>query len=96
VTTSSTASSEPSRATASWRRPTSRPCSSSPGSRAFSLNYVSFFLGRETVIPSRRKAGMALWRERIFAFLSRNAQTATAFYGIPPDRVMEIGIQIEI
>lgn len=39
---------------------------------------------------------MALWRERIFAFLSRNAQPATAFYGIPPERVMEIGIQIEI
>jgi KUP system potassium uptake protein len=61
----------------------------------YSLDYVSFFLGRETVIPNRR-AGMAHWRERIFAFLSRNAQPATAFYGIPPDRVMEIGIQIEI
>jgi KUP system potassium uptake protein len=66
-----------------------------PQLKAYSLDYVSFFLGRETVIPAHR-AGMALWRERIFAFLSRNAQPATAFYGIPPDRVMEIGIQIEI
>jgi KUP system potassium uptake protein len=66
-----------------------------PQLKAYSLDYVSFFLGRETVLPTSR-AGMALWRERIFAFLSRNAQPATAFYGIPPDRVMEIGIQIEI
>jgi KUP system potassium uptake protein len=66
-----------------------------PQLKAYSLDYVSFFLGRETVLPSAH-AGMALWRERIFAFLSRNAQPATAFYGIPPDRVMEIGIQIEI
>jgi KUP system potassium uptake protein len=67
-----------------------------PTLKAYSLDYVSFFLGRETVLPTRRAVGMALWRERIFAFLSRNAQPATAFYGIPPDRVMEIGIQIEI
>jgi KUP system potassium uptake protein len=40
--------------------------------------------------------GMALWRERLFAFLTRNAQPATAFFGIPPSRVMEIGSQIEI
>jgi len=39
---------------------------------------------------------MALWRERIFAFLTRNAQPATAFYSIPPSRVVEIGSQIEL
>jgi KUP system potassium uptake protein len=66
-----------------------------PELKDYSLEYVSFFLGRETVLPTRRR-GMALWRERIFAFLSRNAQPATAFYGIPPERVMEIGIQVEI
>jgi KUP system potassium uptake protein len=66
-----------------------------PELKDYSLEYVSFFLGRETVLPTKRR-GMALWRERIFAFLSRNAQPATAFYGIPPERVMEIGIQIEI
>jgi KUP system potassium uptake protein len=60
-----------------------------------SLDYVTFFLGRETVLPNRR-AGMALWRERLFAFLTRNAQPATAFFGIPPSRVVEIGSQIEL
>jgi KUP system potassium uptake protein len=60
-----------------------------------SLEYVTFFLGRETVLPDKQ-AGMALWRERLFAFLTRNAQPATAFFGIPPSRVVEIGAQIEI
>jgi KUP system potassium uptake protein len=60
-----------------------------------SLEYVTFFLGRETVLPNR-EAGMALWRERLFAFLTRNAQPATAFFGIPPSRVVEIGSQIEL
>ena len=46
-------------------------------------------------LPTRRP-GMALWRERLFAFLARNAQPATAFFGIPPTRVVEIGVQIEL
>jgi KUP system potassium uptake protein len=62
---------------------------------AYSLEHTTFFLGRETVLPSSQ-AGMALWRERLFAFLTRNAQPATAFFGIPPSRVMEIGSQIEL
>ena len=39
---------------------------------------------------------MALWRERLFALMARNATTATAFFGIPPDRVVELGEQVEI
>ena len=66
-----------------------------PELKDYSLDYVTFFLGRETVLPTR-DAGMALWRERLFAFLSRNAQPATAFFGIPPSRVVEIGAQIEL
>ncbi|HVU02261.1 MAG TPA: potassium transporter Kup [Polyangiaceae bacterium] len=61
----------------------------------YSIDYVTFFLGRETVLPTNRP-GMAMWRERLFAFLSRNAQPATAFFGIPPMRVVEIGAQIEL
>jgi KUP system potassium uptake protein len=61
----------------------------------YSLEFTTFFLGRETVLPTKNP-GMALWRERMFAFLTRNAQPATAFFGIPPSRVMEIGSQIEI
>jgi len=60
-----------------------------------SLEYVTFFLGRETILPDKQE-GMAIWRERLFAFLTRNAQPATAFFGIPPSRVVEIGSQIEI
>jgi KUP system potassium uptake protein len=56
---------------------------------------VSYFLGRERVLPSKRP-GMALWRDRLFAALSRNALSATAYYGIPPDRVVELGSQVEI
>jgi KUP system potassium uptake protein len=61
----------------------------------YMIEHTSFFLGRETVLATERP-GMALWRERIFAFMSRNAQPATAFFGIPPDRVVELGTQIEI
>ena len=51
--------------------------------------------GRETIISTSRQ-GMAMWREKLFAFMSRNATTATAYFGIPPDRVVELGEQIEI
>ncbi len=56
---------------------------------------TTFFLGRETLIPSK-KPGMAMWREELFSVMSRNAQGATAFFGIPPNRVVELGAQIEL
>jgi KUP system potassium uptake protein len=56
---------------------------------------TTYFLGRETVIASGHP-GMALWRERLFALLSRNAQTATAYFRLPPNRVVELGAQVEI
>ena len=56
---------------------------------------TTYFLGRETIISSARD-GMASWRERLFALMSRNATTATAYMGIPPDRVVELGEQLEI
>jgi len=57
---------------------------------------VTYFLGRETIISTSRQSGMAGWREKLFALMSRNATTATAYFGIPPDRVVELGEQIEI
>jgi KUP system potassium uptake protein len=66
-----------------------------PEFKSYSLEYVTFFLGRETVLANQHSE-MTLWRERLFAFLTRNAEPATAFFGIPPSRVMEIGSQIEI
>lgn len=56
---------------------------------------TTYFLGRETIISTSRQ-GMAEWREKLFAVMSRNATTATAFFGIPPDRVVELGEQIEL
>ncbi len=55
---------------------------------------TSFFLGRETIIPKGKL--LSLWRGKLFALLSRNAQSAVAYYNIPPGRVVEFGIQIEL
>jgi KUP system potassium uptake protein len=55
---------------------------------------TSFFLGRETIIP--KGALLPKWRGKLFALLSRNAQSAVAYYNIPPGRVVEFGIQIEL
>jgi KUP system potassium uptake protein len=56
---------------------------------------TSYFLGRETLIPSKTP-GMAPWREHLFAVMSRNARTATSFFGLPPNRVVELGAQIQL
>ena len=58
-------------------------------------NATSFFLSRETVLTGRR-GGMADWRERLFGWMMRNAQPASDFFRIPPNRVIEIGTQIVI
>jgi KUP system potassium uptake protein len=56
---------------------------------------TTYFLGRETLIPSS-KPGMAIWREHLFAAMNRNARTATSFFSLPPNRVVELGAQIEL
>ncbi|MGH7754239.1 MAG: KUP/HAK/KT family potassium transporter, partial [Gemmatimonadales bacterium] len=56
---------------------------------------TTFFIGRETLIATDRP-GMALWREKVFSFLSRNALRATAFFKIPADQVFEVGAQVEL
>lgn len=61
----------------------------------FNMLETSFFLSRETLIPSKTP-GMALWREHIFAAMSRNAQKAKDFFKIPANRVVELGSQIEL
>ena len=55
----------------------------------------SFFLGHESLIATERP-GMAIWRERLFARMSRNALRATKFYRLPADRVCELGAEIEL
>jgi len=59
------------------------------------LSDTTFFLGREIVLATKKR-GMALWRERLFAFMGRNAQSPAAFFNIPPSQVIEVGMQIEI
>jgi KUP system potassium uptake protein len=56
---------------------------------------LTYFLGRETIIVSRRQ-GMAIWREKLFVLMSRNAVRATAFFRLPPERVVELGVQVEM
>ncbi len=56
---------------------------------------TTYFLGRETLIAARNP-GMALWREHLFARMLRNETTATAYFSLPPNRVVELGAQIEL
>ena len=59
------------------------------------LAETTFFVGRETLLATDRP-GMAIWRERLFARMSRNARRATRFFNIPPSRVVELGAEIEL
>ncbi len=59
------------------------------------LSEITFFLGRETLLIKGDR-GMKTWRKELFAFLSRNARDATRFFRIPPDQVIEIGVQIKL
>jgi KUP system potassium uptake protein len=56
---------------------------------------VTYFLGRETILVTHRR-GMAMWREKLFVLMTRNAIRATAFFRLPPERVVELGVQVEI
>ncbi len=56
---------------------------------------TSYFLGRETLIPTRRP-GMAIWREHVFAWLMRNSTSASQFFSLPPNQVIELGAQVEM
>lgn len=56
---------------------------------------TSFFLARQTLLPSSRP-GMAIWREKLFAWMLRNAESAMEFFRLPTNRVVELGSQVEI
>jgi KUP system potassium uptake protein len=56
---------------------------------------VTYFLGRETLIVTKTP-GMAIWREKLFVLMARNAVRAPTFFKLPPERVVEIGVQVEI
>jgi len=61
----------------------------------FDMMKTSFFLSRQTLIPSD-KPGMALWREKLFAWMLRNAASAMEFFRLPTNRVVELGSQLRI
>jgi len=62
---------------------------------SFRMMDTSFFLARQTLLPSARP-GMAIWREKLFAWMLNNAETAMSFFKLPTNRVVELGSQVEI
>ena len=63
--------------------------------KGFELMETTFYLGRETLLVSR-SPGMAPWRAHLFSWMARTEGRATAFFGIPPGRVVELGLQVEL
>lgn len=61
----------------------------------FKMMDTSFFLARQTLLTSAAP-GMAIWREKLFAWMLRNAESAMEFFKLPPNRVVELGSQVEI
>ena len=61
----------------------------------FDYQDVVYFLGRQTLLVTDRE-GMAIWREKLFVLMSRNAVRATAYFRLPPERVVELGVQVEM
>ena len=61
----------------------------------FKMMDTSFFLARQTLLPSS-KPGMSIWREKLFAWMLRNAESAMEFFRLPTNRVVELGSQVEI
>jgi KUP system potassium uptake protein len=62
---------------------------------AIDLGRTSYYLGRETLLTTGRSK-MSRWRKALFAFVSRNARPATAYFGLPPNRVVELGMQVDL
>jgi KUP system potassium uptake protein len=60
------------------------------------LSDITYYIGRETIIPREDVPGMWVWRETLFAFLQRNAERSAAFFGVPTKQVVEFGTEIEI
>jgi KUP system potassium uptake protein len=63
--------------------------------QGFKMMETSFFLARQTLLPSSHP-GMQIWREKLFAWMLRNAESAMEFFRLPTNRVVELGSQVEI
>jgi len=62
----------------------------------FTMMSTSFFLGRQKLIASRKRPGMALWREKLFALMLKSSESAMEFFKLPTNRVVELGSQLQI
>jgi KUP system potassium uptake protein len=62
----------------------------------FDMMRTSFFLGRQKLIASKEKPGMALWREHLFAWMLKSSESAMEFFRLPTNRVIELGSQVQI
>ena len=62
----------------------------------FEMMRTSFFLGRQKLIATKERPGMALWRERLFAWMLKNSESAMEFFRLPTNRVIELGSQVQI
>ncbi|MGN6182718.1 MAG: potassium transporter Kup [Thermoanaerobaculia bacterium] len=65
------------------------------GPVSFDTMATSYFLGRETLIPTEHP-GMSIWREHMFAWMNRNASSAATFFSLPPNQVIELGAQVRM
>jgi KUP system potassium uptake protein len=62
----------------------------------FNMMATSFFLGRQKLIASAKRPGMALWREHLFGWMMKSSESAMEFFKLPTNRVVELGSQVEI
>jgi KUP system potassium uptake protein len=62
----------------------------------FNMMSTSFFLGRQKLIASKKRPGMALWREQLFAWMLKSSESAMEFFKLPTNRVVELGSQLQI
>jgi KUP system potassium uptake protein len=64
--------------------------------KPFDMMTTSFFLGRQKLIASKDQPGMALWRERLFAWMTKSSESAMESFKLPTNRVVELGSQLQI
>jgi len=60
------------------------------------MDTVTYYVGRQTPVPSDERSGMAAWQESVFAFMARNSADLASFYHLPSERVIELGIRVEL
>ena len=57
---------------------------------------ITYIVGRETVIATRERDGLARWRKKVFAFMARNSERTAVYFGVPTAQAVELGLEIEL